>query len=246
MNYQRIYDEFIADRLKKQPEKGFMCEEHHILPISLGGSNFKSNLIRLSYSDHLFAHELLARIYRKTEHAYKMWGALLVMSRNAARRKKAGSGLFRGVSYKKMRRLYEISKKEMVEAQSGENSHGADKNLYTFVNVDGRSEKLTRQAFMKKNAIFAGAVRRILDGEKFPSACGWSAPNVQDPSSSEYMEYTIFSMEKNAKKFKFINMLGSSKRMTMASLRRMTGMSWCDIRSIVIDGKAKNGWCLME
>lgn len=80
MNYQKVYDQFIQDRLNNKNGKckynfrpssrrdnsdfeGY-CEVHHIVPGSLGGSDKSDNLIRLSAGDHLFAHALLARIYK--------------------------------------------------------------------------------------------------------------------------------------------------------------------------------------
>ena len=63
MNYQRIYDEFIADRRSKESSLTGYTEKRHILPRSLGGDNSKSNLIKLTAQDHYFAHELLAKIY---------------------------------------------------------------------------------------------------------------------------------------------------------------------------------------
>ena len=62
MDYQRIYDEFIDDRLPKQ-DSLVLYETHHIIPKHFGGSDEKSNLIRLRPSDHLFAHILLAFIH---------------------------------------------------------------------------------------------------------------------------------------------------------------------------------------
>ena len=79
MNYQRIYDEFIADRRIKEPSLIGYTEKHHVLPRSLGGDNSKSNLIQLSAQDHYFAHELLAKI-----HGGKMWAALFLMSNSAS------------------------------------------------------------------------------------------------------------------------------------------------------------------
>lgn len=73
MNYKKIYQSFIIDRKNKED----ILKEyhiHHIIPKSFGGKNSKDNLIRLSYSDHLFAHSLLARIY-----AGVMWSALFMM-----------------------------------------------------------------------------------------------------------------------------------------------------------------------
>jgi hypothetical protein len=75
MNYQRIYNDFIADRrIKEQTLTGY-SEKHHILPRSLGGLDSAENLIRISADDHLMAHMLLAKI-----HGGIMWHALNSMA----------------------------------------------------------------------------------------------------------------------------------------------------------------------
>jgi hypothetical protein len=61
MNYLRIYNEFVADRRHKEIEKPY--DRHHIVPKCLGGTRTAENVIKLCFSDHLFAHLLLARIY---------------------------------------------------------------------------------------------------------------------------------------------------------------------------------------
>lgn len=65
MDYRRIYDAFIADRLVRNPSKAKAAgmERHHIVPKCMGGSNDKPNLVSLTFSDHIFAHVLLAKIY---------------------------------------------------------------------------------------------------------------------------------------------------------------------------------------
>ena len=65
MDYRRIYNAFVADRLAKcsGKEKRLGMERHHIVPKCMGGTNDSSNLVNLTYSDHMFAHLLLARIY---------------------------------------------------------------------------------------------------------------------------------------------------------------------------------------
>ena len=75
MNYHRIYSEFIADRLTKQPRKPAYFEKHHIKPRAFGGGDEKSNIIRLTPEDHYFAHCCLAKIY-----GGGMWYALKAMS----------------------------------------------------------------------------------------------------------------------------------------------------------------------
>ena len=61
MDYQKIYDDFIADR-KLHPTGDIRAELHHIMPISSGGTNDESNIIRLSIRDHIFAHKVLRRL----------------------------------------------------------------------------------------------------------------------------------------------------------------------------------------
>jgi hypothetical protein len=70
---KRIYAAFIKDRRSKEPllKKG---EKHHIRPRSLGGSDERANLIKLTRREHLFAHYLLAHIYGGA-----MWFALWLM-----------------------------------------------------------------------------------------------------------------------------------------------------------------------
>ena len=61
MDYQKIYNDFIADR-KLHPTGDIRAELHHIIPISSGGTNDESNIIRLSIRDHIFAHKVLRRL----------------------------------------------------------------------------------------------------------------------------------------------------------------------------------------
>jgi hypothetical protein len=62
MNYLKIYNQFIKNRKLKDPIR--YVEKHHIVPKSLGGLDDESNIIKLSASDHLFTHGLLARVYK--------------------------------------------------------------------------------------------------------------------------------------------------------------------------------------
>ena len=38
-------------------------ERHHIIPACLGGTTVKSNIVNLTYQDHMFAHLILAQIH---------------------------------------------------------------------------------------------------------------------------------------------------------------------------------------
>lgn len=61
MNYKKIYDSLI-DRGKNRELIGY-GEKHHIVPRCLGGSNDKTNLVKLTAEEHYVAHQLLVKIY---------------------------------------------------------------------------------------------------------------------------------------------------------------------------------------
>ena len=74
MNYKNIYDCLISEAQKRQSVKGYF-EIHHIVPRSLGGTDDKVNLVKLTAREHFIAHCLLARIYGGTQ-----WYAVIKMT----------------------------------------------------------------------------------------------------------------------------------------------------------------------
>ena len=60
MRYETIYNNLIEKRRIEVPE-GY-SEEHHIKPKSLGGSDSKDNLVRLTAREHYLAHYLLMKM----------------------------------------------------------------------------------------------------------------------------------------------------------------------------------------
>jgi hypothetical protein len=81
-NYKLKYHNFI-DKRRQRPltkEKGY--EIHHIIPKSIGGSNKKSNLVKLTYREHFIAHRMLSKYY-KGWRAGKMIVIVAKMSRSS-------------------------------------------------------------------------------------------------------------------------------------------------------------------
>lgn len=103
VNYKKIYESFILDRLSKEDELDGYFERHHIVPRSLGGGDDKCNIIKLTPSDHFFAHSLLAKIY-----GGPMYFSLSIMAER-------NSSSARG--YKPSRVKYDSCKKHMAEEQ---------------------------------------------------------------------------------------------------------------------------------
>jgi len=64
MNYKKLYWSIIKRR-QDFPCESQYTENHHIVPKSLGGSDDKSNLVRLSAREHFLCHLLLTKIYNE-------------------------------------------------------------------------------------------------------------------------------------------------------------------------------------
>lgn len=80
MNYEKIYNDFIADRKAKEAnliESGEYFEKHHTVPKSMDGSDDAENLIALTAGDHYFAHLCLAKAYG----GRNLWAAVWAMSK---------------------------------------------------------------------------------------------------------------------------------------------------------------------
>lgn len=117
MNYARIYNRIIENRLIS-PFSGY-TEEHHIVPVSLGGSNSKDNLVKLTAREHFICHWLLVKMYKGCKISYykmlKAFNMMLVAHTNKQDR------------YCKMTsRLFEIYRKDLAKSlsftQQGENN----------------------------------------------------------------------------------------------------------------------------
>lgn len=80
MNYQCHYDRLIIRGVNRTTIEGLYYENHHIIPICLGGSDVPTNLVKLTAEEHYIAHALLAKIYKNTLDGYKLICAFRFMS----------------------------------------------------------------------------------------------------------------------------------------------------------------------
>ena len=79
--YQKWYN-LIIDRARNRTIEGY-TEQHHIVPKSLGETNEKGNLVKLTAREHLVAHLLLPRF---VENKKPMWQALWMMMNTQGRK----------------------------------------------------------------------------------------------------------------------------------------------------------------
>ena len=118
MNYKKVYNKIIENRLNNPLDGTEYGEKHHIIPRSLGGSDEPDNLVRLTAREHFICHALLSEMYEKeTFEWYKMNHAIMMM--------KASSDEHGNNRYFNSR-LYELKRKDfskvMSESQSGRNN----------------------------------------------------------------------------------------------------------------------------
>ena len=99
MDYNKSYQRFIESKSNRPLIKQPGYEFHHILPRSLGGSNSKDNLVKLTHEEHLKAHEYLAMMY-EGESKTKMEIALGAMKSDRTIQRKASLKLWKQDSYR--------------------------------------------------------------------------------------------------------------------------------------------------
>ena len=76
MNYQKIYDQLIEKRKLLEPLSDQQIgDKHHIIPRSLGGTE----VVKLTIREHIFAHELLAFIYRQQNNRKAFFNMLMAI-----------------------------------------------------------------------------------------------------------------------------------------------------------------------
>ena len=70
MNYQQIYDKIIKLAQDGYYDRYTYFEKHHIIPRSEGGSNKKSNKVKLPMKAHHLCHLLLIKMGRCLKYCY--------------------------------------------------------------------------------------------------------------------------------------------------------------------------------
>ena len=134
--YTRIYF-MIIDRAKSRNIDSY-TESHHIIPKSLGGSNDKSNLVRLTAREHFICHLLLVKMTTgesKRKMSYALW-ALAKMDKTGNR-------------YKTSSRIFQIVREKYVESLKG---HKVSEETKEKIRL-ARTKQVTTEETKKKMSL---------------------------------------------------------------------------------------------
>lgn len=116
MDYKKIYNQLMS-RARLQHIDGY-CEVHHIVPRAEGGSDDKSNLVKLTARQHYIAHLLLAKIYDD----YVMLCAVIMMrhmkNKYTKREFRFNSRLYEKLKVERSRRMSTIMKGHPVNERT--------------------------------------------------------------------------------------------------------------------------------
>lgn len=74
MNYRKHYDALI-ERAQSRVLSGY-AERHHVVPRCVGGSDKRTNIVRLTPEEHYVAHQLLVKIYPGIESL--VWAVMIM------------------------------------------------------------------------------------------------------------------------------------------------------------------------
>lgn len=237
MNYQRIYNQFIADRRTKEDaliQSGEYKERHHIIPKSLEGTDEPSNLIYLTAGDHYFAHLVLAYC-----HGGSQWNSILIMMERRSRK---------GASWGKERRSFDFAKRQYSKYRktlTGLNASNYDKTIYQFEHEDGQKISGTRVELCEKTGLVLKSLQPLFQDNKLP-VHGWFRPEVMDKESfGQNKGNDHFQSDK--KLYKFENINGSKLTGTRHDLINLSGMSVFSASKLIC-GRRKSirGWFLSD
>lgn len=158
MDYKKIYNKIIENRILNPLSDEVYTEIHHIIPRSLGGSNENTNLVKLSAREHFICHLLLSEIYPKeTFEWYKMNHAFLMMCTTGKMEKRYLNS-----------RIYELKKNDFSKIMSW-NSKGEKNSQYGRPRSTEVREKIRRgvnRRIGKKNDITSKEKKKILRQEE--------------------------------------------------------------------------------
>lgn len=175
--YSRVYFSII-NRAKDRILKDTYFEKHHIIPKSLGGSNEKSNLVKLTAREHFICHLLLVKMTSGDAH-YKMINAAWLMSINGE--VKVNSYTYESLKVKKS--IYQKTRKGKLSPSYGRKTGRTSKDFTDVWRQNISKSKKGKPAYNKGVPRSEETKEKISRTRKERSKnSNW---NIQPPCSKE-------------------------------------------------------------
>lgn len=130
--YTRIYYSIISNAQNRILPKDTYTEQHHIIPSSLGGSNDKTNLVKLTAREHFICHWLLTKM-TTDKCQQKMIHAVAMMNTANSKQLRYRSNITSKI-YEKYKILSSLIKKKEYKGRIRNNTK------YKWCHVDGKVE----------------------------------------------------------------------------------------------------------
>lgn len=108
MDYKSIYDQLVYKAQLREEIQGY-CEEHHIIPKCFGGSNDKTNLVKLTAREHFIAHKLLFLFCEGKQKIQMGYALHRILCPNNANQK---SHRINSRKYEELKKIYEFLRGE--------------------------------------------------------------------------------------------------------------------------------------
>jgi hypothetical protein len=180
--YTKWYNSIIFSA-QNRTTTGYL-EKHHIIPKSLGGSNSKDNLVKLTAREHFICHWLLTKM-TTGQNKTKMCMALAMMRVSHKKHQRYNTKL--------TSRVYESIKSQAVTGFRNTTNKRVEAGTHNFQNRDQFGSKhpqfdhtvynwfnkktlekttLTRYEFIRKYNLGEGAVSSVING-RYKSTKGW-------------------------------------------------------------------------
>lgn len=137
MNYRKAYNNLI-ERAQNRNILGY-SEKHHIVPKCLGGSNKKSNIVRLTAREHYIAHVLLVKIYPKERKL--IYAAAYMCSSSKNHKGRSGNRIYEWLKIQRSKAMSELHKGKIVSEETRQKLREKNKNYRPSEDAKRRSRE---------------------------------------------------------------------------------------------------------
>lgn len=184
--YTLCYNTIIDKALNRDLDKSIYTEKHHIVPKSLGGSNFKNNLVILSAKEHFVCHLLLTKMTEgkeKLKMVYAAWAMANLATYNQHREKITGSSYARlreivSAQHAKFRTGKKHSEETKQKQRKPKNFKDGISPLSGISRLQSVKDKISSSKFGKSHT--AEHTKNVAEGRKIKTEYNWKNPEYNE------------------------------------------------------------------